>query len=50
MATNPGDMSMEDLAQAHRSVGDEFYRLNDEMNSRLDAHADANPITDDELR
>lgn len=36
----PQDMSMEELAQAHREVGDQFYPLNDEMHARCDAAMD----------
>lgn len=40
MSQNPSDMTMEELAQAHREVGDRFYPLNDEMHKRCDEAMD----------
>lgn len=34
--TDPKDMSMEELAAAHREVGDKWYPLDDEIRTRLD--------------
>jgi hypothetical protein len=40
MAKDPKDMSMEELAQTHREVGDKFWPLNDEINNRCDESMD----------